>query len=109
MLNKLSLFVNGKVNPIGIDCEKARLSFTYADGFDKAIFTVYDGKENLKEDKPCYCVETKETFAYFDTDGFETGKKLFFISIPKTILLAVPVRPVLLLLPTMDSGRRMWL
>lgn len=78
MKSGISLFVNGKVNPIGVDGKSIRLSFKSLNGFNKAQFKVYDNKENLKLNAPCFQKETNEYFVYFDAVGKETGTKMFF-------------------------------
>ena len=69
---KISLIVDGKINPIGINRERVRFSVKTegAPCFDMVEYFIYKTKEDAKNNLPMLHYVGKETNAYFDGENF---------------------------------------
>ncbi len=74
----ITLLVNGKINPIGIDKREIRLSFKTCLNFQRATFQVFENEEKIKEKQPIFNQTVAENFTYFDAKEWNDGQSLLF-------------------------------
>ena len=69
---KVTLIVDGKVNPIGINRERVRLSVktNKAPCFDKVEYFIYRTKEDAKNNLPMLYYKGEQINAYFGGENF---------------------------------------
>lgn len=78
----IKLYTNGKVNPLGLDFNKIRLSVEgdFIGEPEQIIFRLFQSKKDAEANKSCCDIATKDLFIYIDTSEYHTAQEVFWLA-----------------------------